>query len=131
MKLKTKYQILGLIFILFFIGFIFSLNWLANNPEQYIDDIKIGYKGKIVDKYYSRENHIKIKINNSEFDISGLSDQLITLSNIGDTLIKYKNTNCCELIQKSQKLSLRYKHMPEDVLKRSEYLRNLYKTKCN
>ncbi|NLT50713.1 MAG: hypothetical protein GXX85_07345 [Ignavibacteria bacterium] len=129
MKLKTK--ILGLIFILFSIGFIFFLNWLANNPEQYIDDIKIGYKGKIVDKYYSRENHIKIKINNSELDISGLSDQLITLSNIGDTLIKYKNTNCCELIQKSRKLSLQYKHIPEDVLKRSEYLKKLYETKCN
>ena len=77
--------------IFLFLIFILSNCDISHANDRYIkEDIKKEYKGVIIEKYYSKATHLKIKINKETLDISGLSEKMIVLSEVGDSIIKFK-----------------------------------------
>ncbi|MDB5258723.1 MAG: hypothetical protein JWM14_3418 [Chitinophagaceae bacterium] len=65
------------------------------NVNQYIRDIRSGYAGKIVDIYEAKTMILKIQINESdEYKEEGmLSNKLLSLAHVGDSIFKIPNEN--------------------------------------
>ena len=72
-KLRFKKKIIYVLFGILFICFIIFLNWQASNPDQYIGDISLGFKGEIIEKYNFRAlTHLKLLINNEKKDVTSV-----------------------------------------------------------
>ena len=93
------------------------LGWLGDNPKTYVEDIKMEYQGVIVEKYFLRTTHLKVLTKEEKIlDISGLSFDLINFSHVDDSIIKFRNKNCCNLKNDSINIIIEYINVPKDVL---------------
>lgn len=108
----------------------YILQWCGKRPQIYFDDIDNGFKGKIVEKYFSKSTNYKVQTNNGLINISGLRDEFIENIEIGDSVNKIPNTNCCQIIKDSVTIVVPYIFIHESILENSDSLRQIYKTKC-
>ncbi len=107
------------------------MEWLGERPSIYIVELEQEFSGRVIKKYFRKTTHYILRSDNKEIDIAGLSMELVNNIEIGDSLIKIKNSNCCILIKDTTKVILKYTGIPDDVLERSEYLRELYERDCS
>ena len=98
----------------------------GTDPSTYINEVESEFKGRVIEKYFQKSTNCIIKVKKSTQQISGLSKELVDNIEVGDSLIKYKNSNYCLLVKDTVQLYLKYIHIPEKVLERSEYLREIY-----
>jgi hypothetical protein len=97
-------------------GVIYLLANSANSPGPYIRDIKKGYIGVITRKYFLHSTHIEIKTAEGEdLDITPLSDTLVKISAVGDSIEKIPNVDYVILNKGGIKQKLLYMHIPDNV----------------
>ncbi|MCF8355223.1 MAG: hypothetical protein K9H48_12300 [Melioribacteraceae bacterium] len=130
-KLKKHGWIKYLLFLLIFILLIIFLRWCSDSPDTYTDDIELEFKGRVTKKYFRKTINLNLDVFGKKINIAGLSDELENNVSVGDSLIKYKNSNCCLLVKDTIELKLKYIFIPESVLERSEYLRKIYEHDCD
>ena len=106
------------LFFVFIVIFTKILDNTGENPTTpFIKDIQSGYRGVIVEKYHLKTIHLKILTDKQEvIDIAMLSPDLKKKSNVGDSLIKIPNKNCCVLKNESKSIVLQYIFVPEKIL---------------
>lgn len=106
------------LFFVFVVIFTKILDNTGGNPTTpFIKDIQSGYRGVIVEKYFLKTIHLKILTDSEEIiDIAMLSTELEEESNVGDSLIKIPNKNCCVLKNESKSIVLQYLFVPEKIL---------------
>ena len=109
----------------------YFFNRMSIRPEYYLNNIAMSFKGKIVKKYLLHETHLIVDSDSTTIDIDTSTKELEDQAMVGDSLIKYPNSNCCKLIKGTNNIMLRYVAIPNEVLERSEYLRNINERSCN
>ncbi|HEY1872063.1 MAG TPA: hypothetical protein VGG71_13460 [Chitinophagaceae bacterium] len=82
----------------------------------YIPEIKKTFHGKIVDKYYTKSPHLKISTTTETEDIFNVSDTLMSVSKIGDSIYKLENENYVILLSRGSHFKLEYMFIPPSVL---------------
>src|ERR1700730_18529087 len=86
-----------------FVIVILSTKYFTNAPNLYIQEVKKGYKGKIVKKYSKKTSHLRIQTTSNEIiDVAMVTDSLINVSLLGDTIEKIQNHNYVLLNQKGK-----------------------------
>jgi hypothetical protein len=109
-----------------------TMNWLSFLPSSYLDDIEDNYSGLVIDKYFLKDIHLKIKKDdNIVIDVANLSQELIEICETGDSIVKFVNSNCCEVFKDSNSFILSYKYIPPRVLERDKYLKDIIEKKCD
>jgi hypothetical protein len=104
------------LFISFLFAFVFQVSSCDNRANFYIAEIKIGYKGIIVDKYQARTTILKIQTTeNSLVEASILCDGLICNSEIGDSIVKIPNENYVLLKKKSSVTKYPYLYIHKSI----------------
>ena len=70
--------------VILFLSFVFLLKWLGNRPKWYEEDIAMGYRGVIIEKFSERTTHLIVQVDSSTIDVSVTSPELIKQAAIGD-----------------------------------------------
>jgi hypothetical protein len=104
-----------LIFV-FILAFFIALIIAGNNPKFYINDIRMGYKGILIKRYFLKTDHYVIKISDSELDVVFLAHELVNNFEVGDSIIKLPNDNYCTIIKPNGvNIKLLYKFIPTKI----------------
>jgi hypothetical protein len=94
---------------------LFSIKYfLANDPHNYINNIRKGYNGRVVDKFIDRERHIKVKVNSEILEPWPLTDSLWNFIIIGDSIEKIPNDNYVYLFRNGEKVKMQYLYIHRD-----------------
>ena len=111
---KAKIILSALISLSAFVIIILSVKYFSTAPNLYFQEIKKGYKGTIVGKYFKNVSHLRIKTNTNEIiDVAMLTDSLINFSLVGDTIEKIPNHNYVILNQNGKKIKMAYVYIPD------------------
>jgi hypothetical protein len=98
----------------FLLGYVFF--YVVRSPKRYIDEINSSFKGVIVEKYFLKSTHLKIKTTDgNEIDVAAVSGDLIKESAVGDTIEKIPNDNYVFLTQQGARSKLIYIYIPDLV----------------
>jgi hypothetical protein len=92
------------------------LIFLTRRPGRYIDIIKSSFKGVIVEKYFLKTTHLKIKTSdNNVIDVAAVSGAMIKESEVGDSIEKVPNDNYVFLTKKGVRSKLIYIYIPDVI----------------
>jgi|SRR5580692_3974133 hypothetical protein len=112
----TKDHKKGLIFLLLFLTGIILYKFSVDETRFYIPEIKKTYSGRIIDRYYSHSPHLTILTKMSTIEVFNVSDTLMKLVKIGDSIYKPTNVNHVILYSKEGEIKLEYMFIPYSVI---------------
>lgn len=118
------------LFITGFIYMIYYQSWVMDASKLYERKISASYRGVIVKKYYIRAPFFNIKVGKKIID-TFIRQSLYDVASVGDSIIKFGNSNCCALIRNDSFLIRSYLYIPDKELSRSKYLQEIKKKDCN
>lgn len=105
--------------IIFFVLFLIFIIWMIDfggRPDNYINEIRKGYKGVVADKVLKRTTILKIKTDSDEtIEVGILCNQLEDSTEVGDQIEKIPNENYVLLRKDSRVLKLPYIYISEKV----------------
>jgi hypothetical protein len=88
----------------------------GGRPDNYINEIRKGYKGVVADKVLKRTTILKIKTDSDEtIEVGILCNQLEDSTEVGDQIEKIPNENYVLLRKDSRVLKLPYIYISEKV----------------
>lgn len=103
-------------FVCLFFSFLFWIVDVGRRTDLYINEIKNGYTGVVVDKAMQRTTILKIKTDSGEDIKAGiLCYELIDSVEVGDRIEKVANENYVLLKKKSGVLKLPYLYISEKI----------------
>ena len=106
--------------LILFVWFLVWYTWsLGDESKFYIPEVGKTFSGRIIEKYYSHSPHIKIETSSGEvIDIWNVSDSLMKISRVGDSVYKFPNKDSIILYQKDNSpQKLEYMFIPSEVLR--------------
>jgi hypothetical protein len=104
------------IFILSFFTLIILYKYSVDETKFYIPEIKKTYSGRIIDKYYSHSPHLQILAKTNTIDIFNVSDTLMKIAKVGDSIYKPPNVNHIILYKNGREFKLEYMFIPFSVI---------------
>ena len=91
------------------------LNKFGYEVRPYIREIKKAFSGVVIKKYYLKVWHMNVKTSLEIVDITSVSDTLIDIANVGDSIYKPKNRNYVILFNKNGRQKLKFMFIPISV----------------
>jgi len=84
------------------------------NKSIFLKEIKMQYSGRIDSIYTNRSITLKIyTVKDSVVIVSGLSEALLELAGLGDSIEKILNKNCCVIKRNGSSDTCQYIHVGE------------------
>ena len=104
------------LFVITFLFFLSFIIYFGKSPRKYIEEIRSSYNGIIIEKFYSRATHIKIKTNKGKIiDVALLSKDLIENSSVGDSIEKIPNDNYVIIKRGQKKYKVLYLYISKSI----------------
>lgn len=111
-----KTYVVGIILIVLFLIFIIWMLDFGRRPDIYINEIRKGYEGVVVDKVLKRTTILRIKTSSDEIiEVGILCKEFKDSAEIGDQIEKIPNENYVLLRKDSGVLKLPYIYISEKV----------------
>jgi hypothetical protein len=106
----------AIIFFVLLLAFIIWMLDFGKRPDIYVDEIRKGYEGVIVDKFLKRTTILKIKTSSSEIiEVGILCNEVKDSAEVGDRIEKPPNENYVLLRKDSSVLKLPYIYISQKV----------------
>jgi hypothetical protein len=103
------------LFVLFLIFIVWMIDF-GGRPDFYINEIRAGYKGIVVDRLEKKTTLLKIKAEDGKvIEVGILCNELKAAAEIGDEIEKIPNENYVLLSKDSGVLKLPYLYISEKI----------------
>lgn len=100
------------IFFLLLAVVAYFLSWLGDDPKEYATQLRKGYTGVVIEKYYRKADHIKVRTDGGIIDLATMSLALSKSVHVGDSIKKPPRRNECVLLHDGKAVTMSYMFIP-------------------